>query len=183
MWFHRKKVAREGDNAPTLTWFTKRKIFPADAACGLRHHALSVAPADLGVAPGPGHGQVWAVIMEIGLPEVVATLVALAGGTTSLYLSSGRGVVEADAHQRVREAAQRFIALADDHVGNFAPADKDCVPEVGRVRFYARTFDGLTTAEAGARDLAEQRHSLSPLFSAGHEVIAAIRDTGNFEDR
>ena len=49
------------------------------------------------------------------------------------------------------------------------------LPAEGRVRFYLRTFSGTLTAEAAEQDLGEDRHTLSPLFYAGHQVITAMR--------
>jgi hypothetical protein len=51
------------------------------------------------------------------------------------------------------------------------------LPDDGRVRFYARTFDGLMVAEANEKTLGQQRHRLSPLFLSAHAVISAIRES------
>ena len=132
-------------------------------------------PGDFGIMPGPGHERVWAVLMETGFPEGVASLITVADGTTSLYFSNGGGIIGAGQHSVVREPAERFIELADAHVGQLTIADDHPLPEIGRVRFYARTFANLRTAEAAERDLGEGRHPLSPLFFAGHAVITAVR--------
>jgi hypothetical protein len=132
-------------------------------------------PGEFKIAPGPGHEHVWAVLMETGYPEAVASLVTVADGTTSLYFSNGGGIIGAGQHPSVRASAERFLTLVDAQVGQLAIADDHPIPSVGRVRFYARTFTGLRTAEAAESDLGEGRHPLSPLFYAGHAVITAIR--------
>jgi hypothetical protein len=132
-------------------------------------------PGDLGIVPAAGHERVWAVLMETGYPGAVASLIAIADGTTSLYFSNGGGIIGAGQRPSVREPAMRFIQLVDAHVGHLAVADQHPLPNLGRVRFYARTFTDVRTAEAAERDLAERRHPLSPLFYAGHAVISAVR--------
>jgi hypothetical protein len=157
-------------------WFQKRKPDPAATAHGLREQAFSLPAAELGVVPGPGHMRVWSVLMETGYPAAVASLVTVADGTTSLYFSNGGGIIGAGRHERVRAAAALFISAGDNNVAVFAPATEHPVPEVGRVRFYLRTFDGLLTAEASEADLAGNKHRLTPFFLLGQRVITAIRE-------
>lgn len=158
-------------------WFRKRKSDPAEVIREMRERVFTVAPSEVGVSPGAGHERVWAVLMEIGYPKAVASLVAIADGTTSLYFSNGGGVIGAGEHQPVREASRRLIALVNESAGALAPTAEHPLPAVGRVRVYARTFDGLLAADADERELGENRHALSPLFHAGHAVIAAVRET------
>lgn len=155
----------------------KREADPSEVMSEMRELAFTLPANQLGLEPGPGHTRVWSVLMETGYPEAVVSLVTIAEGTTSLYFSSGGGVIGAGEHATVRQMAERFIALVDDHVGEFEVADKHPLPDVGRVRFYVRTFDGLRMADADETELGEGRHTLSPLFHAGHAVITAVRET------
>jgi hypothetical protein len=157
-------------------WFRKQKSDPGDVIRGLREQAFSLPAIEVGISPAPGHERVWSMLMETGYPEAVASLVTIADGTTSLYFSNGGGIIGAGRHVPVRTAAEAFIAAGNVHVGAFGPAAEHPLPAVGRVRFYARTFDGLLTAEADEQDLGENRHPLSPLFHLGHAVIAAVRE-------
>jgi hypothetical protein len=158
-------------------WFRKKKQ-ANNPAEGLRRQALSFTAAVIGISPGIGHQQVWGILMEIGFPEAVATLVCFADGTTSLYYSHGGGVIGAGEHAPVRDAAIAFVAMADALHESFAPALDQGLPQLGRVRFFAHTFAGLRSAEASEDDLGNNRHSLSVLFHSGHAVISAIRATG-----
>jgi hypothetical protein len=49
--------------------------------------------------------------------------------------------------------------------------------EVGRVRFYVLTPDGVYTAEAGSDEMTDVKHPLHALFRAGHEVVTQLRLT------
>jgi hypothetical protein len=157
-------------------WFRKNKPDRAVTSSDLRDQLFASMPGEFGIAPGPGHQHVWFVLMETGYPEASASLVAVADGTTSLYFSNGGGIIGAGEHPAVRNAAERFIALVDARVGLLTVADAHPLPSVGRVRFYARTFTDLRTAEAAERELGEGQHPLSPLFFAGHAVITAVRN-------
>lgn len=158
-------------------WFRKRKAKPADVARSMRENVFSLPAHDVGVASAPGHTHVWIVLMETGYPEAVASLVTIADGTTSLYFSKGGGIIGAGQHPAVRVASDHFITLVDARVGELALATEHPLPASGRVRFYARTFEDLRTAEASEQELGENRHPLSPIFHAGHAVIAAVRET------
>lgn len=156
-------------------WFRKPK--PPEVTHDLRDQALTISPGELGVASGPGHVRVWAVLMETGYAEAVVSLVCLADGTTSLYFSNGGGVIGGGQHKHVRDAADKLIALVDARSDELEVTQSYPMPAVGRVRFYARTFDGGRTAEADEQDLGRGRHALSPLFHAAHAVIAAVRES------
>ena len=149
---------------------------PAETIRLLREQALLVGPEALGFAASAALPHVWGVIMETGHPEGVVTLVALVDGTTSLYFSNGGGIVGAGEHASVRDAAEMFLDALEAHLAELSPVEETPTPRIGRVRFYARTFEGTLGAEATQDQLAEN-HPLSPAFRAGHAVITAIRES------
>jgi hypothetical protein len=153
----------------------KPKSDPIEMSRKLRGQALSVAPGELGLAPTAALQHVWGVLMELGYPEAVATLVVLGEGTTSLYISTGGGIIGAGEHPPVRAAAEKLLAATEAHLAGFQPAGETPLPQTGRVRFYVRTFDGILGAEADEQDLGHGRHKLSPVFHAGHAVITEMR--------
>ena len=77
----------------------------------------------------------------------------------------------------MRTASEVFLSAAEGNVAAFGAAQETPPSDVGRVRFYLRTFHGTLGAEAKENDLGEGRHPLSPLFHAGHAVITAIRQS------
>jgi hypothetical protein len=129
------------------------------------------------LAPTAARPRVWGVLMETGYAEGGATLVVFAEGTTSLYFSNGGGIIGAGEHAIVRTASESFLSTAEANLAAFGAALATPPPEVGRVRFYLRTFQGTLGTEAKENDLGEGRHPLSPLFHAGHAVITAIRQS------
>ena len=100
----------------------------------------------------------WGALLETGYRKGIATLVALVDGTTSLYLSSGGGII-GGAHDRVAAVTRSFLAAVEDQLGLLSPdADSD-VPAAGRVIIQALTYQGRYRAEAPAVRQAAERLS------------------------
>jgi ankyrin repeat protein len=146
-----------------------------DTFLGLRDQALSTRRADVEIPEPPRDAPVWGVLMETGYEGATATLLALADGTTSLYISSGGGVIGGESHDSVRESNATMLRSANQFRTQMKPTSNFPLPSVGHVVFYALTDAGVLMAAAGKDDLGENRHTLSPLFYAGHEVISALR--------
>jgi ankyrin repeat protein len=121
--------------------------------------------------------------METGYPNGTATLLSLSDGSASLYLSSGGGVIGGHAHESVRKAAMAFVQLAGSLHKNMSRTDKFPLPQTGKTIFYVFTDDGILTVDAIENDLGNERHSLSPLFHAGHAVITELRLISNPSQR
>lgn len=71
------------------------QLGPPPAGRALTGAAATSFAAAVAIVPSARLPRVWAVLMETGYPGAVATLAALADGTTSLYLSAGRVVLRA----------------------------------------------------------------------------------------
>ena len=144
---------------------------------GLRRQALTLDPKQLGLAPSPEHPQVFAGFMEMGMEGGVATLVVIADGSTSLYYSTGGGIIGAGFHEQVKGPSQAFLAALERHATEMTPDDPaHPLPTNGITQLRARTFSGdcLFAAAPGA-DFGEKRHPLWEPFYAAHEVISAMR--------
>ena len=155
---------------------SEERADPAAMSKRLREKALNVTAQDLNLEPIEARPHVWGVLMELGYPEAVATLVAFADGSASLYISTGGGVIGAGEHKEVREEGDRFLAVADQHIADFEPADSAMpLPRRDHVRFYLRTFQTTLTAEAEEALLMKGEHKLSLMFRAGHAVLTQMR--------
>ena len=147
---------------------------PAEVYLGLRAQALDLTAEQLD--PSAAAAPVLALLMETAYAEAVATLVGLADGTTSMYFSSGGGVIGAGGHPQVAAATQRCLELTAASLGALTPAEGEIgLPTDGRTQFVAVAPATRLTAIAVEDELAAGEHPLSPLFDAAHEVIAAIR--------
>lgn len=86
---------------------------------GLRSIAMTVAPSDIGM---PDDTTVFGVVMDTTYESGTATLVALADGTVSLYMSSGSGIIGGGGHAQIAAAGRQAIEVAADHLAEFGPA-------------------------------------------------------------
>lgn len=152
----------------------KREREPeAEVYSGLRQQVLRLTPDQLGdeFAAAP----ILALLMETGYPEAVATLVAVADGTTSLYFSNGGGMIGAGTHAAVAEASGRLLEAGREFLPQLSATTDPGLPAEGETQFVAVTREGLRGAIAAEDDLGEGEHPLSPLFYAGQDVITQIR--------
>ena len=147
----------------------------------LRSMALRVDPATIRMPEGERWSGALVAAMEIGMTEATTTIVAIADGTVSMYLSSGGGVIGAGEHAAVRGAADRFRTVVAENrnllqrTGVFEP------PSAGEVRFHARIGDDRLTGGAAEALLRTSRHQLAPLYAAGQDVLTEIRLTTEVE--
>ena len=141
----------------------------------LRDRLLHATAQELGIAPVHG---VWGVLMERGYPKGVATVIALADGTASMYLSTGASVVGGKAYPPAHAAALKLCGQAADSLAETISAHEFPSPAKGRVRFYVLTTDGVRVAEgdilAHAKDGA--RDALAPLGAAGDAVLDGLKE-------
>lgn len=142
----------------------------------LRGQVLDLDPSSVGIAPTAGLPRVFGVVMDIAYEEATATVVALADGTTSLYLSTGGGIIGGGDHEAVASESRRLLRVAEAHVDALVDAGRPGLPRHGRVRLTVLTFDGPRSVEAPEDHLAEGRHPLSGMFHAVHAVISALRE-------
>jgi len=145
----------------------------SDVYQGLRRTVLTLDPASIGLTQ-TGSNQVWGLLTEIGYPQTVVTLVAIADGSVSLYVSHAGGIIGAGGHEGPRTACESLLRMAPAYLASAQPTNEYPLPHRGGVRFYFLTYDGVFTVEAGEDDLGYNRHPLSPLFHKAHEAIIEV---------
>jgi hypothetical protein len=148
----------------------------ADVFSELRWQALRLTPDQLGGAV-PTEAGILALLMDTAYREAVATLVAVVDGTTSLYFSNGGGFVGAGTHPTVAEASRLWLEAGGTLLPALSNVTEPPLPGVGMTQFVAVTPEGPRGAVAPEDNLGGNRHELSPLFHAAHEVITQIRLT------
>jgi hypothetical protein len=151
----------------------------ANAGHGLRTQLLSRALfAD---KPANGSDQPRCVVLDWNLGGTnVATLVAFDDGTTSLYLSSGGGIIGAGAHEAVKQAAAQFRSSATAERARFAAVTQFELPSDGRSVFYLVTDTAtLSSGSIANAELQRGAHPLSRLANQAQAVIGAVRQASN----
>jgi hypothetical protein len=153
-----------------------RENEPAEVYTELRSQLLELDPAEAGLEPTPELPELWGGLMEMAFPEGVATIVALVDGTTSMYTSTGGGVIGGGAHEQVVAATRDFLAEAHRALDELDPSESADLPRPGYVTFLALCYSGRRRGEAAENELVSMEHPLSPLYAAGQDVITALRE-------
>jgi hypothetical protein len=144
----------------------------ARAMKGLRDRLLTSSAKEVGLSGEDAKAKVWGVLMEVALPSGVATLVSVRDGTASLYTSTGGGVLGG---YSAKKEAVRFVAEGEKHLGKMKPVKSFPYPEVGHIKFYLLTQDGVNATEVDEKEVQSPEHPLFPLFAAGNDVLTALR--------
>jgi hypothetical protein len=154
-----------------------RKANP-DVYYSLRDQILHMKRDKIGL-PAPQHDtDAWAVVMDWGVTQGTATVVAISDGTASIYLSSGGGSIGGgQSHESIRQAAIRAVSVAAEFQPEMRPVTSYPLPRQGEVVFYVLTDAGVFSAAAPETELSAHRHRLSKLGDALQEVITQYRLT------
>lgn len=127
------------------------------------------------VDPDAPQGDLYGVLMELGLDVGVATLVALGDGGVSLYLSGGGGFLGAGENDVVARSARRFAQTAMRFVEEMPGDQSDlALAEPGETKFFVLIGSAVLSISARTADLQRGLHPLAPLHRAGHALLAEV---------
>lgn len=147
----------------------------AEVYSGLRNRLLATNPREIRLEDA---GEVWAVLMEIGTAKGVATFVAVADGTVSMYATNGAAIIGLGAYPGPQRASRALLAEAQPFARKAQPVTSYPLPKPDFTRFYLLTGGGVLTAEVGQEDLRSGRHDFSRLYRKGDDLITEIRKVG-----
>lgn len=148
---------------------------PEEVNRGLRDMLFKLKPAEIGLTRENFPHPVWGMVMETGFADGSFTLVSLADGTTSLYFSTGGGVIGGGEHEAIRQAAGHYLSGAQYFYDQAEKVDSYPTPDDGEVRFYFLGFDAISLYSANEKKLGVGTDKLSNLFYAAHGVIEELR--------
>jgi hypothetical protein len=151
---------------------TERPI--ADIYVKLRDQALSFGSVEIKAPPVVAGGRALGVIMDIGYDTAVVSVMGLADGTGSMYVSNGGGRIGMGEHENVAAASKRWVAVAETAPG-LEEIGEDALPAEGMVRFNVLTTGARLFAEASETEVSDDAHPLFALYAAGQDVIGQIR--------
>jgi hypothetical protein len=139
----------------------------------LRGRVFTLVPETVGIEPLPS--GLWGIVVDTAWDEAASTLVALADGSTSLYFSTGGGIIGGGDHEPVRAANAKLLASAIEVIDGWPSALDDDLPATDHVYLWALTEDGPRRVSATESDLASGRNASSRVYLAAHDVITALR--------
>src|SRR5713226_5270765 len=116
---------------------------------GLRSQILELKRDKIGLAAPAKPTEPWAAVMDWGVTNGTATVVAISDGTASIYLSSGGGSIgRGQSHDSICKAAQKMVSVAAEFQSQMRATDTYALPQRGQVTFYVLTDAGVFTATA-----------------------------------
>lgn len=139
---------------------------------GLRIQALQTSRTSLGIAATGSEKRPYGVVMDWNLGSGTATVVAMADGNASVYLSSGGGSIGGGkTYESVRLAAQRAVLIASEILPKLRHVTQYPLPGPEQVSFYVLTDAGVFNESASTPELTIGQHPLSDLGNAMQEII------------
>jgi hypothetical protein len=166
--------ARQNRTLPNVQQSDKSQTPDPKVYVGLRDMVLQASRAKFGLAPGSSPKEPYAVVMDWDVQSGTATVVAIADGTASVYLSSGGGFIGGgQSHESIRLAAKKVVEMASEVLPLMQVTTTYPLPQQGQVAFYVLTDAGVFTARVSEEDLRTHR---SPLSKLGDSVQVIVTD-------
>ena len=142
---------------------------------GLRNMVLHGTRDRFGLPPASTPTTPWGVVMDWGIENGTATVMALSDGSASIYMSSGGGYIGGQKEEAIRSAAVLAVKIAGEFQSQMQPTSDYVLPVSGEVIFYNLTDSGVFTASGKEVELREQGHPLTKLGSAMQNIITQYR--------
>jgi hypothetical protein len=142
----------------------------------LRQQALTGLRGKVGLSVPSQADKSYAVLMDWNVGSGVATVVAVADGSASIYLSNGGGSMGGgQADTAIRDAALRAVAIARNSLPHMSKTEEFPLPEARHVCFYAINNNGVFGLSVLTQDLIDGAHPLSALGNVMQEIITRYR--------
>src|SRR5690348_5862647 len=106
---------------------------PSENFKTLRNQALSASWRKLGFAPTEKNPNIWGVLMEVGYPRTVVSLVCLIDGTVNLYFGNGGGITGGGDYDAIRMKAEEFIHISETFLKKLNRTKQTPLPGIDRV--------------------------------------------------
>jgi hypothetical protein len=149
---------------------------PEEIYNGLRSTMLGAASSGQ-IPRHDDHPDVYGLVIDMPGQGGYATVVALGDNTTSMYTSSGGGIIGAGEQPAVAASTQRLLTVTQDHLGSFTGNEDGSLPEPGTVRLHVLTGQAPRVADIPEDAFwGRSPHPLLPLVAATQRVISDLRN-------
>jgi len=149
---------------------------------GLRNMALSTTASMLKLSLPKDKLTVYGVVMDWGMEQGTATIVAYQTGDASLYLNPGGGIIGGISHNNVSKAAKQFVSVAQQYVNKAMKTATHPLPKTDNVNFYLLTNQGIYVGHETIKNFENNSSQWLPLFEAGNELITELRKTNQSKE-
>jgi hypothetical protein len=146
-----------------------------EAYAGLRNMILTGSRTKFSLPETSRPTEPWGVVMDWGVQNGTATVVALSDGTASVYLSGGGGFIGGIGQEPIRSSAKAAVKSAGEVQSLMKETKNFPLPQTGQAQFFALTDAGIYTASASEKELAAGRTPFANLGNAMQAVITQYR--------
>jgi hypothetical protein len=147
-----------------------------ELATALRSQALDIASDVF-----PEH-SIYGVVIETGHEDRVTSLIALADGSASCYVSTGQGCLGCGSDVEVSRAAQKLVKRAVELQSHCVRTADRSQPSQNRVRVFLLSVSGLMfmdeCIEFVTRPFTSQETSLAVLYADAQRLLQLIELRG-----
>ncbi|HLZ41521.1 MAG TPA: hypothetical protein VKQ11_11185 [Candidatus Sulfotelmatobacter sp.] len=148
---------------------------PKDVYLGLRNTMLQGSRSKFSLAATAKPIEPWGVLMDWGVTNGTATVVAMSDGSASVYFSSGGGYIGGIGQEPIRRAAQKALDVARAVQLPSQPTTAYPLPEQHGVFFYFLTDAGVFMLRTSEQELNSSGHPLRKVGDAMQDVITQYR--------
>jgi len=152
---------------------TERKL-SENPYVGLRNQAFTATYDQLGLNL-KDEDDIYGIVMDWNMGDVIVTVVAFKTGDSSVYLSSGQAFIGGYGHDSVVQAAQRFIAEGSLFLNKAKQTVSTDPPDKGITGFYILTKSRTYYIEDQTDKIENNQSELTVLFAAANDVITKYR--------
>jgi hypothetical protein len=151
------------------------KASQAEVYQGLRNMVLHGTRDRFGLPTASTPATPWGVVMDWGIENGTATVMALSDGSASIYMSSGGGYIGGQKEEAIRSAAVLAVRIAGEFQEQMLPTTDYILPTSGEVIFYNLTDAGVFTVSGKEAELRAPGHPLAKLGNAMQNIITQYR--------
>lgn len=119
--------------------------------------------------------DVYGAVVDFHIGAGLVTTVAHVDGTSSLYFSTGGGVLGFGNHPGVRAASAELLRLLSRDVGLMVRTSNIGLPSPGMTDIRALAASGLLLARAPSSEFDTQRHPLWPAFKVAMAITMQLQ--------
>lgn len=148
---------------------------PENAGRELRRMVLTTPASKMADKPSKDFPRVYGILMDFPIGEDIATILSSSSGTASLYTTSTFGIIGGEAHEKVREAAMKFVRAADRLYDEAKPTTDFSYAGSNRVRFYLLTYGGVRLVETDMGSIENGKSRYAEYFDLGQKVLTQLR--------
>ncbi len=141
----------------------------------MRLKMLNAAPNDFNQVQTQEFPHVWGLVMDWPLPAGIITLVCFSTGDASIYTTTSFGVLGGIAHQKVRNAVEHCIKVAQQYYEDATPTKEYPYPTNNQVNIYLVCYNEVRMIVADLKAISQTGDKCSGLYAVARKVITEIR--------